>query len=1124
MGKQELRLALSMKGGVSLAVWIGGAVSEINRLRIATDGGSDHGAHPWARLADLAGYRRVRVDVLTGASAGGLNGAIMAASLVYGFPFQAMRELWVQMADIEALCRPTHWQRGTPGAAPSVLEGDDYFYGSLNRVLGHLVSLPPSTPRVSRVDLLLTATLERPAQVIRRDDRSGLFSEERRRAYFRFRHSGHPGDRLSDFRGGSDAQVTAAQLALAARATSSFPFAFEPASIYSPAEADSGHLDMSAAFSEYATPDLSIPSAVAGRFAIIDGGVLDNIPVAAAIQAISDSPADGPTDRWLTYLNPDPTDGPAPSLGGQQILRAVPSAVGAILDRFSQESVLTDIEDLDGHNREARRRQLRLRAAYAPLLETTAGDPQSRLAKLAEMLRPTNARVRARVDADALVTLLRDPRDRADGLLGTPVIGDPLAGFTAQAQQALPSRLGLRFEDSAAGDPAAVFNDIPALGKAIELCISWARELEEWAEESALAGIGHVKRAMYRLHLVQQVLAEYMERRALRAALDRDRVDAGELDEWLETLVIGRYAAQHQLPDSLTEDMTQVLDCVRNLKVADQQYQARIGVLADALAGLSVLSDPEPGSLDACDLAWQELERLANLLAVAAPARQSDTIADPNKKPELLGYALLDLCPDERRREVLRELLVLNAPLLIDSAPTQDIHFLRLASDAQTPLPFETLLATQGNGTDKLTVGGKLCGAELGAFSGFFSARWRANDWMWGRMDAATSMVALMVDGGRLRHAHRDPKSVFEDIQDLVTSTPQAELGRFSPELTQAWKEFLAGRWELRSSDVRDEITALFAAPDDEHPLTQTKAAVLERLHWPIVAAELPFIAEVNRGAHPGKAPEVQPLEPQVLTDRVREYAIGTENVRDLGEQRVGRVSMRLALATYRAMRPGSSAFAKRALAAVMALVKPLVLLGVLLFATPRRALLAASVAVAGLVCSAWQANRLESLEGLKLAEFGPTNWTVSRFLALLACLFISGAGAVLLKSTLKYNRGSGVPGRGRPVLPVVLTILVPLLGIALAGCGLQVGPWVVPGIAVVVVWLGTFWMRPLARLLISVLAVPGVYGATYLLFDWRGWPLGWWIVVSIFVVGYVLALLVSALPVLPPRPRPATN
>src|SRR5207253_1400474 len=110
MGNQELRLALSMKGGVSLAVWIGGAVSEINRLRVCAGTDAPRQAHPWARLAHLAGYRGVSVDVLTGASAGGLNGTILAASLAYGFPFESMRDLWVRIADIEALCRPTSWQ------------------------------------------------------------------------------------------------------------------------------------------------------------------------------------------------------------------------------------------------------------------------------------------------------------------------------------------------------------------------------------------------------------------------------------------------------------------------------------------------------------------------------------------------------------------------------------------------------------------------------------------------------------------------------------------------------------------------------------------------------------------------------------------------------------------------------------------------------------------------------------------------------------------------------------------------------------------------------------------------------------------------------------------------------
>ena len=63
---RELRLALAMRGGVSLAVWIGGTCCEIDRLRTA---GRAQGF--WERLLTASGYDAVAVDVLAGASAGG---------------------------------------------------------------------------------------------------------------------------------------------------------------------------------------------------------------------------------------------------------------------------------------------------------------------------------------------------------------------------------------------------------------------------------------------------------------------------------------------------------------------------------------------------------------------------------------------------------------------------------------------------------------------------------------------------------------------------------------------------------------------------------------------------------------------------------------------------------------------------------------------------------------------------------------------------------------------------------------------------------------------------------------------------------------------------------------------
>ena len=78
---REIRFALAMNGGVSLAVWIGGVSDEVLRLcvaGVASDGFGLDAAAPdpsWSVYQQLcwAAGARVRVDVMSGASAGGMN-------------------------------------------------------------------------------------------------------------------------------------------------------------------------------------------------------------------------------------------------------------------------------------------------------------------------------------------------------------------------------------------------------------------------------------------------------------------------------------------------------------------------------------------------------------------------------------------------------------------------------------------------------------------------------------------------------------------------------------------------------------------------------------------------------------------------------------------------------------------------------------------------------------------------------------------------------------------------------------------------------------------------------------------------------------------------------------------
>ena len=79
---RQLRLALGMRGGVSLSVWIGGAEVEIDILCRDDEPGF------WRELRTMSGFDSVIVDVIAGASAGGLNGVLFAASQQYGFPLK----------------------------------------------------------------------------------------------------------------------------------------------------------------------------------------------------------------------------------------------------------------------------------------------------------------------------------------------------------------------------------------------------------------------------------------------------------------------------------------------------------------------------------------------------------------------------------------------------------------------------------------------------------------------------------------------------------------------------------------------------------------------------------------------------------------------------------------------------------------------------------------------------------------------------------------------------------------------------------------------------------------------------------------------------------------------------
>jgi hypothetical protein len=113
----------------------------------------------------------------------------------------------------------------------------------------------------------------------------------------------------------------------------------------------------------------------------------------------------------------------------------------------------------------------------------------------------------------------------------------------------------------------------------------------------------------------------------------------------------------------------------------------------------------------------------------------------------------------------------------------------------------------------------KLAGNQLSNFGAFLSSRWRLNDWIWGRLDAARSLV------------------------DLVTAPPS------TPQTPQ---------------QHADRLTALreaFELPGS-YDLDQIRDDVVERLHRRILRDELPVLALLRDDGPPDGDPDPPPLGP----------------------------------------------------------------------------------------------------------------------------------------------------------------------------------------------------------------------------------------------------------------------
>jgi patatin-related protein len=397
--RKEVRFAVVMYGGVSLAIYINGVAQELLRMVRATAQNADGKA----LLSDneLSGSERVYrklsylvaeepdddqsekgdqsgpiptrfvVDTITGASAGGINGIFLAKALVRGQQIDRLQELWIREGAIEKLLNDKLSKDPPVGFdnPPAALLNAKRMYLELLKALDEMDGLMAGTakqnggtikkskPLLDELDLFVTATDLRGAVLPMRLTDEVVF-ERRHKNVFRFVF---PRDNQPD----PDVDFlpeTNPFLAYAARCTSSFPFAFEPMMLtdidpilddYGPHADDPGSRSGSSRWSRFfrdyekASGLKTVPPQ---KRAFADGGDLDNKPFGNAIDTLTRRHADYPVTRKLIYVEPSP-EHPEDEPENDQRPNFFENAIDALSTLPMYQTIREDLQRVSVRNR-----------------------------------------------------------------------------------------------------------------------------------------------------------------------------------------------------------------------------------------------------------------------------------------------------------------------------------------------------------------------------------------------------------------------------------------------------------------------------------------------------------------------------------------------------------------------------------------------------------------------------------------------------------------------------------------------------------------------------------------------------------------------------------------------------
>jgi patatin-related protein len=836
---EDLRIAVTMSGGVSLAVWIGGVACEINRLTgsAPTEAAED----PYAALLDITGST-ARVDVISGTSAGGLNGAFLALATVYGSSLGPVGDLWADKGTFIKLLRPA-----TTSNPPSLLQGDEYFLPELidafAKVRSQGCGLRSAADRP--VDLLITTSLMNGEPRTTTDAFGTEIHEVDHLGLFRFRRGAGTAPESDPF---TDAAVTR-QLGLAARSTASFPFAFEAS--YVPVDTDHASLERPAMD--------GIVNFTRSGF-VLDGGVLVNRPVGLALQAIFEQPASRQVRRAMAYIDPNPAGPPDHQ---HQKLEDAPTVREVMTDSLltlpRAQSIAKELEELERRNVEvADRRGVRLR--LGELASGLAGGQQ-------EMAEALYQAYRERRIARALNNVLRLAR-QVGKIDGAPAVstaaGLPVPGWSR-------AEFAVAFEQLAEQEQLAF---IPPQGS---LTAAQPNVAAEWR-----FGLATVERLAFLLLDVFQraIWVAPLTSHDLRAGL---RLRRQQLHEVCQP--IGGYR---------TEDTAFWTKQLRDLDPPPETSSERNEQLRAALAQMAAAWPLVGGGDAACaKTAWKLVRMLREarpLLLRAVDEAASSTVPGIKQEAKDLQRLLDETLPagdptDETAatEAIMRRLIALEVLHLLFAPPTdveQSVELMQISGWTPNSFDGPSSPAT------------KLAGSKLGHFGAFYKRSWRVNDWIWGRLDGATRLCQLTLSPDRLRQLNYPVAEAVDAIRAAALG-PDPVGGRPDPD-----RQWLEQRFDAAA--CAQEL-AYLDDPDLPVPPSLPNCAMMiaRRVHLQILRGELPkLVAAVridqddgalhqSRGAElrakyeaaAGTPDSTAAIPPATLVDMFADCGLGQETV-----------------------------------------------------------------------------------------------------------------------------------------------------------------------------------------------------------------------------------------------------